>query len=131
MSYRVSYRNNYYENTTAECYTFATLTEIEAVINSLNKIIDKNGHATLHDYYKLTNGATTKDDVNFGWIDLMYASIEVTRYGYQLRMPTTHRLIFDSADSIRNAYDILQNADDDSLSDAVNDACDILHDVLK
>lgn len=124
MSYRRSYnRNSYGSYSVVECPLFKTLKDIETVLDELKKNIDKKGYATLEDFYVLTGGNVVNGDSEHGWYELLNVSIENTRYGYLLRMPIT---IVISNDPIRDAITVLQEADEDRLYDAVQDACYIL-----
>ena len=132
MNNRVSYRGyrGYASKNNAEMVVFKTLSEVEHVLNELEKYIKSNGYATLSNYYELTGGIVVDNDSKVGWKDLMNVNISSTRYGYLLNMPLATALYVDPNVAIKTAIDILDNADTDSLEDAANDVREILNDML-
>ena len=132
MKYRAtynSYRNNAFYGRipgNVENPTFTSLSDVEKVLNSLKENIEKKGNATLVDFYKLTGGVVVTGDSEYGWFDLLSCAIHITRYGYELVMPTCIRIY---SDPVRDAIETLESADEDNALDIVDKAVDYLRSV--
>ena len=126
---RVNYRGyrNTYRTSYAEFVIFKQLTDIERTLNTLEDTIKKNGYATLAEYYKLTCGKVYEEDTNCGWTDLLGCNINISRYGYELRMPITKVLNVDPKEKIIDMLHDALNQDDMGI---VSDAIDCLSDTL-
>lgn len=122
MSCRASYRPYYEGNRRSariEAPTYALLENVEQVLLKLKDTIDKNGKATVADFYSATGGLVVDGDENFGWKDLLDCRIEYSRYGYQLYMPTPYCL---EDNPIREVYNMLMNCGEEDAYDTVIEA---------
>lgn len=108
--------------------TFRSLSDIDKVLNGINKSIETKGYATLSDFYKLTDGTVIEGDSDYGWFNVLDVSIRVTRYGYELVMPMSVRVC---SDPVRDAFDRLKDADEDNALDIIDEVKDHLRTALK
>ena len=118
MSYRnsyVSYRNN----NIVESPDFKSLAEIGQVLDHMGDYIADVGYATLDKYYQMTDGVVVEADSQYGWKSLLGFSIDVTRYGYKLRVPMPEIINVNPTQEVIN---ILSDVNEENYEDCVQDA---------
>lgn len=104
-------------------YNFEKLSVAEKLLNKLNESIKDKGFATVAEFYELTNGVVLKEDTEYGWTNLLRCNIQSTRFGYILAMPNAELL---NSNPIREACDLLRNADESGEWEDVREAIDLL-----
>ena len=129
MSNRVNYGAyaNYRSRNVVEAAHCKNLTEVNTLLETLKLNIKKEGFATTADYYELTGGVVVEGDNKFGWTDLLNVHIHSTRYGYEVCMPMVTCL---KRDSVREAYELLREADEENAYDIAVEATQCLSEAL-
>lgn len=117
---RVSYRRYPYSGRgMAEAAVYTDLNDVNKLFTELKDKINKNGHATLEDYYKLIGATVLPDDSKWGWDNLLESSIVLTRRGYEVNMPAT---VCVKRDVMHEVYDMLQNSGEEDAYDTIIEA---------
>ena len=127
MSYRNGYVSYGKSRIIVESPDFKSLERIKQVLDRMATCIEDVGYVTLDKYYQMTDGVVTEGDSLYGWKNLLGFSIDVTRYGYMLRVPTPEIINVNPA---QEAYNILSDAHEDNYEDCVQDAMDYLRKAL-